>query len=55
MTEIQLREPTLKISPTVAVDSSSALSARIVSCTWQNVLVWLPSPWISSGAPATAA
>jgi hypothetical protein len=26
-----------------------------VSSTWQNVRVWFPSPWISSGVPASAA
>ena len=32
----------------------SPLSARIVSCTWQNERVCVPSPWISRGSPASA-
>jgi hypothetical protein len=47
-------EPTLKIAPACSSASSRPFSARIVSWTWQNARVWVPSPWISSGSPASA-
>ncbi len=47
-------EPTLKISPDRPGASSSPLSARIVSETWQNERVCVPSPCTSIGSPASA-
>ncbi len=47
-------EPTLKISPEIDRSSISPFSARIVSETWQNERVCVPSPWISSGPPESA-
>ena len=47
-------EPTLKISPLVEPSSSRPCNARIASATWQKQRVWVPSPWISIGSPASA-
>ena len=47
-------DPTLKISPEISRASMSPYTAWIVSRTWQNDRVCVPSPWISSGSPATA-
>src|SRR5581483_3935564 len=47
-------EPTLKISPESERVSIRSRTARIVSCTWQNERVWVPSPCTSSGSPASA-
>ena len=42
-------EPMLKISPAISLLSISPATARIVSCTWQNERVCIPSPCTSSG------
>ena len=47
-------EPTLKISPESSRASIRPVSARIVSATWQNERVCVPSPCTSIGSPASA-
>ena len=47
-------EPTLKIWPEMCVALISPATARIVSWTWQNERVCIPSPCTSSALPVSA-
>jgi hypothetical protein len=54
MIRMRSDEPTLKISPESSRVSIRPASARIVSATWQNERVCVPSPCTSIGSFARA-